>query len=167
MLSTSQQSVLVVVEGDAACPFWMEHWGAEPTDDWSMLEQEEWETTPGFMRRLEDTLARVADPELTVVFVTGMRNDPMALASRWELASSLMAHLAQHGGARLVLTRGFGQSRQSAGILAELADDLSDAFEEAAEVVVRLAEQMQSSEIRTWAPPRSAAAEHYGVAAAE
>ena len=52
MERSAQESVLVVVEGDAACPLWLNHWGPAPTDDWSMLEQEEGEAQAQFSDRV-------------------------------------------------------------------------------------------------------------------
>src|SRR5688572_8809062 len=92
----AQPSVLVVVEKEAVCPYWMEHWGPAPEGDWSMIEQEEWEPDASFAERLGTTLARCSAEESDgeiVVFVASSRKDAAAMAERWSRATSLMSHL--------------------------------------------------------------------------
>src|SRR5262245_35733486 len=111
----TRESVLVVVEGHAACPYWMDHWGTEPAADWSMVEQEEWESAEAFRERLEVVLdrERLAGAAATIVLVSSAATDAPAMASRWELANGVMNHLLRSGGGALVVTRGFGHRGQA------------------------------------------------------
>jgi hypothetical protein len=149
-MSRETQSVLVVVEGSAACPLWMSHWGAAPTGDWSMVEQEEWESAAAFGDRLSGILERctMSDPETVIVFVAGARTDDAAMATRWGTSTTLLAHLSQIGGGNLVLTRGYGHDGRPEPMLAALAADLAEEWDgSGVTVTVKLAEAPRTSQM--------------------
>lgn len=161
----AQQSVLVVVEGDAACPYWMDHWGPAPELGWSMLEQEEWEPAGAFSERLDAALDRAvytAGSSEEVVLVTGGRTDAEAMAARWSRASALCRHLAAVGGGQLVLTRGFGHDGREEPELSALAEDLAEEWEDSGiTICVRLdAPPAPVSRIRTASRPPQASWAH-------
>lgn len=152
----ASKAVLVVVEGEAACPLWMKHWGAEPADGWAVLEQEEWETRPAFVVRLRTVVARLSSelaPE--IVLVTSSRCDPSAVAARWDLATTLLACLVQTGGGELALTRGHGASARAEHALDELTGELAAEWEEnGVRVSHRPLEEPPVSTVRSSVPPR-------------
>lgn len=122
-----EESVLVVVEGTAACPYWMDHWGPQPADGWTMLEQEEYEPTASFAERLKVVLERhrwQATSAATVLFVAGVASSAATLLARRTLTNALAVHLAQHGGGRLVITEGHGLRESPEAALVALADGL-------------------------------------------
>jgi hypothetical protein len=156
MDSKARESVLVVVEGEAACPSWMDHWGDAPEDGWDMLEREEWEPAEMFSERLHTTLVRASadtDASATVVLVAAGSTEPAAMSARWRLAADLMNHLASMGGGRILLTRGYGHDGRAEPALEALAEDLRDEWSGAKiQVIVCLNEEPPASQIRI-SPP--------------
>ena len=152
MERSAQESVLVVVEGDAACPLWLGHWGPAPTDDWSMLEQEEGEAAPSFSDRVTATLSRcAADPSASdvILFVVGSRSDEAALAARWDLATTVLTHLSQRGGGRLLFTRGYGHDGRAEPALSVFAAELREEWDWAGiEIGTRLREPARAPQVR-------------------
>jgi hypothetical protein len=154
----SQESVFAVVEGDAACPFWMNHWGTAPKDDWSMLEQEAGECRRDFSARLSDSLVRLGaetGSNDVVLLVVGHRTDEEAVAARWDLATTVLTHLAQHGGGRLLFTRGHGSDARAEASLTALAQELAQEWAwSGIEIGTRLHEVPRVSQVRrSSAPP--------------
>lgn len=132
MNAAAPESVLVVVEREAACLLWMTHWGPPPDDDWSMLEQEEWEPAQDFAGRLESTLERhTADAswQPVVLLVTSSDNDEASTSARWAMSATILTHLVKTGGGKLLLTRGYGFDGREQAALADLADELSEAWD--------------------------------------
>ncbi len=126
-----EESVLVVVEGDAACPLWLNHWGPAPVNGWSMLEQEEGETQAAFGERMTSTIERFSDPESNdvVVIVVGRGTGESACGSRWDLAGTVLTHLSKRAGGRVLFTHGYGcddaPDASLAAFVAELAAEWS------------------------------------------
>jgi hypothetical protein len=158
MEQATQDSVLVVVEGYAACPLWMAHWGTEPEGEWTMLEQEEWEPRSVFIERLRCTLDRgVVGASETVVLVTSHRTDDATTAARFELSAVVLNHLTQQGGGQLLLTRGHGADARSEQKLGALAEELTEEWSDV-RVAVRAADHAPASHVRKSSlPPRHAA----------
>jgi hypothetical protein len=132
MNAEASESVLVVVEREAACLLWMTHWGPLPDDDWSMLEQEEWEPAQDFAARLESTLDRHTADEGSrhvVLLVASGDNDEASTSARWAMASTILTHLVRTGGGKLLLTRGYGFDGRQQAALADLADELMEAWD--------------------------------------
>jgi hypothetical protein len=157
-MDRAPESVLVVVEGDAACPMWMGHWGPQPVDGWSMIEREIWETEAAFSERLWNTVARSTSGDATehhVMLVAGERTDPAAVAARWDTATTILTHLAQHGGGRLVFTVGHGHDSRSEAELCALADELAAEWADSGvEVTVRVPEALRPALRKSSMPPR-------------
>jgi hypothetical protein len=153
-----KESVLAVVEGDAACPLWMNHWGPAPKDDWSMLEEEVGESRRDFSARLGDALVRLGaetGPNDVVLLVAGHRTDEEAVAARWDLATTVLTQLAQRGGGRLMFTRGHGADARLEASLTALAQELAEEWEwSGIEIGTRLHEVPRVAPVRrSSAPP--------------
>jgi hypothetical protein len=164
-MANSESSVLVIVEGQAACPYWMNHWGTELEGDWSMLEQEEWESSEGFLDRLQTALDRDAFgvESTTIILVASAATDGAAMGTRWDLASNLMNHLRRTGGGELVVTRGFGHRGQPQPALEALVADLVDEWEgSTCTARLELVKLPSISQVRTNPPPREV--EHRAIA---
>lgn len=132
MDAAAPESVLVVVEREAACLLWMTHWGPLPDDDWSMLEQEEWEPAQDFAARLESTLERHtagASSRHVVLLVASGSNDEASTSARWAMSATILTHLVRTGGGKLLLTRGYGFDDREQAALADLADELTEAWD--------------------------------------
>jgi hypothetical protein len=165
MYQEARESVLVVVEGEAACPFWMDHWGDEPADGWTMLEQEPWEAVTSFSDRLEVALRRAAATGATVVLVAAGSTEALAMAARWQISSSIMNHLAACDGGRLLLTRGYGHDGRPDAALDALAEDLLEEWADAdIDILVCLDEPAPVSNVRR--APRAPAQPHWHPAEA-
>jgi len=154
----SQESVLIVVEAEAACPYWMSHWGAAPMNDWAILEEEAGETRSTFSERLDDSLVRLGaetSSDDVVLLVVGSRTDEQAVAARWDLATTILTQLAQRGGGRLLFTRGHGFDSRSEPALKALAEELSEEWDwSKVEIGTRLHEVPKMAHVRrSSAPP--------------
>jgi hypothetical protein len=105
----TEESVLVVVEGNAATHSWPAHFGAPPEQGWTLLEQEEWEPQGAFLKRMGSTLERSRLGESSkqvVILVAGSWLDEETLRTRAHLANEIVGHLALSGGGTLLLTHG-------------------------------------------------------------
>jgi hypothetical protein len=122
----ASDSVLVVVEREAACALWSADWGPAPDAGWTLLEQEEWEPAEQFAERLQTTLLRETSDATrpTVLLVTSGLDDDAASSEHWSLSSSILGHFTVNGGGRLILTTGYGAPRCDS--LESLAEELSD-----------------------------------------
>ena len=123
-------SVLVVVEREAACPLWLSDWGPMPEAGWSLIEQEEWEPAEAFAERLQTAIER----EMTdatrpaVLLVTSGFSDDDATCERFSLSSTILTTLATNGGGRMSLTVGYGHDGRREPALEALAEELSEEF---------------------------------------
>jgi hypothetical protein len=129
----TEESVLVVVEGNAAAPSWPAHLGAAPVKGWSFLEQEEWEPPGDFFQRVTDLLerCRIGDPSAKVVIlVAGSWLDEETRRTRARLANEILGHLALSGGGTLLLSHGHLHDPHLREELASLASDLKEEWDD-------------------------------------
>lgn len=126
----ASDSVLVVVEREAACPLWISDWGPMPEAGWSLMEQEEWESAEAFAERLQVTIEReMADATRpSVLLVTSGFDDDEATCERFSLSSTILTTLATSGGGRLTLTVGYGHDGRREPSLESLAEELAEEF---------------------------------------
>jgi hypothetical protein len=126
-----------------------------------MLEQEEWEPAQDFAARLESTLDRhTADDgsRPVVLLVASAGNDEASTSARWAMSSTILTHLVRTGGGKLLLTRGYGFDGREQAALADLADELMEAWDGSNVVVsARFYEAPPDSQVqRPIAPARRA-----------
>ncbi len=129
-----RESALVVVEGRAVCPDWMDHLGPPPASGFGVVEQEEWEHLPEFLARLSEVLDRDAvdaGPSRTVVFVGGAWKGRTETAARRLLVLEILTHLARSGGGHLVLSHDHLRDPESCDELRVMVADLAEDWEDA------------------------------------
>ena len=129
----TEESVLVVVEGNAATLSWPAHLGAPPEQGWSLIEQEEWEPPGAFLARVDGTLERCrlgAASKQLVLLVAGSWLDEETLRARAHLANEILGHLALSGGGTLLLSHGHLHDPQLRGELTSLASDLAEEWDD-------------------------------------
>src|SRR5512139_861943 len=151
------EDTFVVIEGSAACPSWMGHWGDEPECGFSALEQEAWESPASFRARLEECLERRAafdSSTLTVLLVVGEPGQAEQVTERWKVAVALLAHLLPGGRGRLLLTTGHGSALGTEAELRALAADLNEEWSWSGLAVhLALDEVPPVSRVRQTVPP--------------
>jgi hypothetical protein len=133
-----ETSVLLVVEGTAAAPLWLDHLGDAPSVGWGMLEQEEWEPVAPFLERLTDVLERDASsavPTRQVVLVTGLAMARATLAARHLMSLAILRHLSQVGGGTLLLSHGHARADAARDELVDLARELEEEWSDSGIVV--------------------------------
>jgi hypothetical protein len=126
--SLEGSEVVVVVEREAACTEWMDHWGPQP-ETWGILEQEEGECSTGFAERLRRTLDRFsadARSSAVVVLVLGPCWTFTPIAERLSRAQSCLRHLARFPWGMLILTTGYQARPAQHDAPRLMADELSE-----------------------------------------